>query len=224
MNKLHKTQPSQIILKILVSVFALLILTNCSNGSSSTTTSTSPQLKLISIGPAEDGMFLGEKTQYIADGYFSDGSIKDISHQVNWLSTNSSVAEIDTKGLATSIGVGVTLISASLGDVKSGAALLGVVSDPSSNIIFISASASKPSLEVGRSTPSFLTVIYQTGPIVFGRQIDAESADWTSSNDGIASIDSFGVATGISPGEATITANFAGESASYLLTVESAQN
>jgi uncharacterized protein YjdB len=64
-------------------------------------TVTTAKLRSIAVTPATSTIRSGETRQYAASGSFSDGSTLDLSRQVNWASSNTSVATIDQNGLAT---------------------------------------------------------------------------------------------------------------------------
>lgn len=56
--------------------------------------------------------------QFAADGDFADFSTRDITNAVTWASSNTSVATINTSGLATGLAAGTTNITATLGTVS----------------------------------------------------------------------------------------------------------
>ncbi len=80
-------------------------------------------LQSISITPASAIITVGQTQQFDAQGFFSDGTIQDITTAVAWSSSNTSVATMSTAtpGLATTAGLmaGSTSISASLSGINS---------------------------------------------------------------------------------------------------------
>jgi hypothetical protein len=62
---------------------------------------------------------VGDIVQLKANGSISDGTIKDITSEVTWNSSDPSIATISAKGLVTAIKAGKTTISASQLDVNS---------------------------------------------------------------------------------------------------------
>ena len=74
-------------------------------------------LSSIAITPPSPSIALGTTTQLTATGTYSDSTKKDISSQVTWASATSTVATVSTAGLATSLKVGTSVISASLSGV-----------------------------------------------------------------------------------------------------------
>jgi hypothetical protein len=87
-------------------VLAVLVtLTSCAN---------SRELFEIDIIPAQQSVNTGETVQYKAVGHFTRSpAVEDITNQVDWSSTNTSVATIDASGLATAGVGGLTTIIAS---------------------------------------------------------------------------------------------------------------
>ena len=78
---------------------------------------TEPTLTSIVVMPASPSILIGAAQQFTATGTYSDGSTQDITSQVTWNSSDTTVATIDTGGLATGISAGATTISATLSDV-----------------------------------------------------------------------------------------------------------
>ena len=76
-------------------------------------------LQSIAVTPANSSTSVGTSVQFNATGTYSDGSTKDITSSVNWTSSNTAVATIDsTSGLATATGEGTTTIQAASGTIS----------------------------------------------------------------------------------------------------------
>ncbi len=75
-----------------------------------------PMGKLVSIAvtPAAPSIMVGETQQFTATGTYTDAHTANITSTVTWASHNSSVATMDTTGLATSHAAGTTAIIATL--------------------------------------------------------------------------------------------------------------
>jgi ligand-binding sensor domain-containing protein len=84
---------------------------------------TENQLTSISIT-----LSTGASLHYIAMGTLFDSQSQNITDQVKWTSSDNAVATISTDGLATGIGAGSSLITATLSGITSPAASLTVVS------------------------------------------------------------------------------------------------
>jgi hypothetical protein len=81
-------------------------------------TVTNATLNSIAVTPANSSISLGSSQQFTAKGTFSDGSVLNLTNQVNWSSSDSSVAVIKPSGVADSASTGTTTIKASLNGVN----------------------------------------------------------------------------------------------------------
>ncbi|MGA9041451.1 MAG: Ig-like domain-containing protein [Terriglobales bacterium] len=79
---------------------------------------TPPVLTSMIITPAKSSIGLGTNEQLIAAGTFSDNSTQDMTKTVTWASSKPAVASIAAGGLATSLSIGATGISATSGSVS----------------------------------------------------------------------------------------------------------
>jgi hypothetical protein len=83
----------------------------------------------IAVTPANAMLAPQASLQYIATGTFSDGSQKDITVYVTWLSSDTNVADVSnaatSRGLAKAFAPGMTTIAAVRGSVM-GATTLSV--------------------------------------------------------------------------------------------------
>lgn len=153
--------------------------------------------------------------QFSASGLFSDGTTSDLTAAVTWSSGDSSIALIDSAGLATTLRVGTTSIRADLNGVSAVASLTVT----GSSLTSVTVTPSDPVAEVG-------------GAILFtadGIRSDATSADitelvtWSSSNTAVATISNDagtkGDATALSAGTSQISAALGSFSVPVTLTV-----
>lgn len=76
---------------------------------------TSPTLSTITLTPGSPTISTGTTQQFTATGHYSDGSSLNISGQVVWSSSNSTVASINGRGLLAALSPGTTLITATQG-------------------------------------------------------------------------------------------------------------
>jgi len=173
-----------------------------------------PELQSISVTPLNASVEVGQTQQFTATGTFSDGSSRNLTNQVTWTSSNTSVAAISTSGLATAQQAGNTTIRASQNGVT-GQATLTVTS---ASLISLDIAPQNPSIQVGQ-TQQFTA----TGTFSDGSTADlTSSVSWGSSNASVASIDANGLATGLQAGTSTISASQNGITANTLLTVNPA--
>jgi hypothetical protein len=153
----------------------------------------------------------------MAKGTFSDGTTQNITNAVTWTSSIPAVATING-GLATGQSGGAAVITAQQGSV-SGSANLVVDSSP-----LISIQVTPANGTVAQQTAAQLTAI---GTFADGSSQDlTNSVSWTSSPAAVATVSDAvgtkGLAAGLSPGTATITALFAGQVGTASLSVTDA--
>jgi uncharacterized protein YjdB len=96
---------------------------------STTVTVTVANLKSISVTPTSFSISSGQTEQFDAIGLLQDGTTVDLTSSVTWTSSNTTVATIDSSGLATALTVSsteTTNITAQSGSITSNAAVLTV--------------------------------------------------------------------------------------------------
>jgi hypothetical protein len=86
-------------------------------------------LQSIIVTPANSAVFVGSVTQFAATGNYSDGTTRDLTNQVIWTSSKSSVAAVGATGLATANTPGRTSILATVGNISGSTALTVIVPD-----------------------------------------------------------------------------------------------
>ncbi len=79
---------------------------------STTITVTNATLVSLAVTPANPSIAKGSNQQFTATGTFSDSTTQNLSAQVAWSSSTTSVATIGTSGSAAAIAVGSTTIAA----------------------------------------------------------------------------------------------------------------
>ena len=77
----------------------------------------SSQLNSIAVTPVNPTTAAGGSQQFTATGTYSDGSTANITTQVTWSSSNTSVATINASGLATAVAAGTSTITATQGSI-----------------------------------------------------------------------------------------------------------
>ena len=173
---------------------------------------------LLSINVTGDtSVAYGNQTAaYVAMGTYNDGlAPRDISGSVTWSSSDTAKATINgTTRKATGIYSGSTNISASLSGVTSNSIALTV----QAVLANISVTPSTPSVTVGGTQQFTATANYNGG----ASSDITNTATWTSSNTGFATITTGGLATGVAAGSPTVTAAFGGMSGTATLTVNAA--
>jgi trimeric autotransporter adhesin len=98
------------------------------------TSTTKPKLSSITVTANQIAGFtstylrVGLSQQYTATGTYSNGSTADITSQVTWKSSSTTIATISSSGVAIGIAAGTTDITASMSGITSSALTLKVES------------------------------------------------------------------------------------------------
>ena len=177
----------------------------------------SPKVSLSSINitpVAPANLAVSSHQQFTAAGTYSNGSTTDITSKVMWKSSVPAVASISSSGLAEGLTAGDTNITAVLSGVTSQYVKLTVVATILTSIAVTPEAPNN--LAVG-STQQFSAA---------GTYSDGSAADitsqvaWSSSDENVASVDSDGLALGLTAGTTDVTATFGNiTSPDVLLTV-----
>ena len=179
----------------------------------------SATLASIALTPATALLAPASTLQYSAIGTYSDGSTVNLNAVATWKSSNTTVASITNFGQVTGQSAGTTSVTAKMGSVTSNSASLIVSSSPLVSLAVTPATTSVP-----------LTIqIPFTAIGTFGdgsTQDLTQSVKWSATPASVATISnvggSIGFATGLSVGNATITAVFAAKTGTASLNVTNA--
>ncbi len=169
-----------------------------------------PTLQSIALTPGGPSIAVGLSQQFDAVGSYSDDTAHDLTTSATWSSSAPAVATVNGSGRATTVSIGTTTITATLGG-DTGTANLSVV--PS--LLSLLVNPPNPLIAAGTTQPFTATGTFSDGSI----QNLTASVSWSSSAPSVASIAAGGVANGIVPGQATITATAGSVSNSTTLTV-----
>jgi uncharacterized protein YjdB len=161
---------------------------------------------------------LGLDVQFTATGVYTDTTTQNLTSTVTWSSSNTAVATISnalgTEGLAETLTVGTTTITATNGTLTSAPASLNVGAATVASVAIGGLS------QIANLTMSQLTA---TATYTDSQTQDVTTvATWGSSNTGVAQIGGDGIVTGISPGVTTLTAAFGGQTGMRVFTVSNA--
>ncbi len=171
-------------------------------------------LALISISPAAPSIALGESQQLTATGTFSDGSKQNLTKKVIWASTEPSVASISPSGMAVGKLVGRVKLTATSDSVKGSDSL----TVGPAVVVSIAVSPRDPSVSRGETRQ-----LNALATCSDGSQKDvSDSATWSVTPTGIATVNTTGLVTGQAAGSATVTADLASVKGSDTLTVSPA--
>lgn len=160
------------------------------------------QVQAVIVTPFEDSAPRGTRVQFTATALFFDGTVQDVTSSAVWTSSNEAVATVSnstgTHGLATAVDTGTASINADFGGVAGSAAL--TVRSPE----LMSLQVTPANSVIANGT----TQAYQ----VIGLYSDGTTEDlttqvnWSTDDPSVATIDAFGVATGVGVGTANVTA------------------
>lgn len=166
---------------------------------SSTVTVTSAVLRGIDVTPANVTLPLGSTRQLTVTGHYSDGTDQDVTAQATWRSGTAAVASVSMSGLVTSLGLGLSVITATVDGISGGTS----VTCTAAQLTMIHVAPQGLSLARGLSRNFTATGLYTDAST---RDLTA-SVIWSSSADPIATIDSAGLAQALTEGMATLTAS-----------------
>lgn len=163
---------------------------------STSLTVTAITLQSITVTPLNTSATAGTKVQYTATGSYSDGSTANITTSVTWSSSKTSVATIQSSGLASAVGAGTATIKATSSSV-SGSTSLTVTASVSS----ISISPSSVSIALGLTQQFKATAHYSNGTTSDVTTL----ASWTSSVPAVATVSNNASSQGLATSDATGT-------------------
>lgn len=180
-------------------------------------------LNSISIEPTNGSIAQETRIQLSAIGTFNDGGTRDVTHQATWSVSDPSVVNIGaSNGFVVGLTPGLVTITATLGSATQSVPFTVTAA----KIVSISLSPSLVTIPVGGHSHFTATGVFDDS----STQDISMSCAWSSTNTAVATVGSssgtFGTATALSSGTATINAgfSFAGASAtgSAQLTVSGA--
>ncbi|UPR31039.1 Ig-like domain-containing protein [Vibrio crassostreae] len=155
-------------------------------------------LKELVVTPGSVTLSKGTSEQLTATASFSDGSSHDVTSQVSWKSEETSVATVTSSGLVTGEQTGNTVVSASLGDVRS-----NLVRAKVSNATLKELVVTPGSVTLSKGTSEQLTA---TASFSDGSSHDVTSqVSWKSSDTSVATVNAEGLLTGVELGNSSIT-------------------
>lgn len=180
---------------------------------STTLTVNAPAIASIAVTPVGLTLGIGIHQQYTATAIYTDGSSQDLSSAVTWSSSATSVATVDSTGLATTVAAGTTTITATVGAFSDTSTLTVVPA----NLISILVTPANPSIAMGTNIQ-----LTATGSFDDGSTQQLTNVTWSSADANIASINSSGLAMSTGTGTVTITATSGAVSGTVSLSVTAA--
>jgi len=189
---------------------------------SSALTVTPASLVSIAVTPKSPSIANGTTEQYVATGTYSDGSTKNLTSTVTWISSSPNTASISnasgSNGLATSAAPGSATITAAIGSVSGSAALTVTPA----MLVSIAITPANQNIADGTSQQYTATGTYTDGSM----QNLTSAVAWTSSTPSVASISnaagSQGLASSAAQGTTTLTAGLGSITSTTQLNVTAA--
>jgi uncharacterized protein YjdB len=174
---------------------------------SGTASVTVKELTSIAVTPATPTVAKGLDQQFVATASYSDSSTAVVTSSVSWSSSATSIATINSAGLATTILKGSTTISASLGGVSGSTTL--TVGDPT----LASLAVTPAPISIAKGSHQQLTV---TGTYTDGsKQVLASGVTFSVAAPTVAAVGSAatdqGVLKALEVGSTTVTASYGGK-------------
>jgi uncharacterized protein YjdB len=157
---------------------------------------TPPVLQSITVTPASPSIAAGNTQQFSAQGNYSNGSTANITGLVTWMSSDTSVATVNTAGRAFTLEAGSATITATSGSIT-GAANLTVT--PAALVSVAVTPSTLQTINTGQTQQYTATGTYSDTST---RDI-TNSVTWQSDNTGVATIDSAGLASGVATSNGT---------------------
>ena len=189
--------------------------------SGSTTMEVTPAaIKTLSIAPINPAIAKGTSQSFTATGVFSDGTVQDLTTQVDWAVRDvmgSGVASIDGSGTAVGDTVGQAAVSAEF----QGQVAETNLTVTAAAVVGLSISPLTPSIPKGMAQQFTATARMTDG----SSQDVSAVASWLAldiTGSGVASVDGSGLARGNAVGVANIGCAYRGFTATTTLTVASA--
>lgn len=170
-----------------------------------------PVVATVTITPATPSVVAGATVALSATVKDAQGNVMP-GQTVTWTTSSASVATVNASGIVTGVTAGSATITATSSG-KSGTAVLTVTAQPP---VVTSVTVSPPtaSIAVGATVALSATVKDALGNTMTGQPVS-----WSTSNVGIAAVNSTGLVTGVSAGPATVTATSSGKSGTSSVTV-----
>jgi trimeric autotransporter adhesin len=173
----------------------------------------SASLTGILVSPASASVAAAATVNLHATGTYSDGTSKDITTSVTWLSSDSTVASVSNAGVATGVATGVVTVSAHSGAFSASATL--TVGSAGTNLTSITLSPVNASIPINTTLQLTATGNYSDGST---RDLTA-LVSWSSAAISKATVDVAGLVQAGAAGTSSITATLGSVSQSTNVTV-----
>lgn len=180
---------------------------------------TTATVRQVTLSPANLMVPLGTSLPVRATASLSDGRALDVSEQVQWSSSASSVAFVSLlvgeKGLVTGRALGTATLRATLGAIEA----TSTVTVTSATLERVEVSPNPLSLAKGTQATLSAQAIFTDGT----RQDVSATATWASESSMVASVSSAGVVRGLEVGTTNVSVTYQARTGSVAITVSAAE-
>ncbi|HSQ29801.1 MAG TPA: Ig-like domain-containing protein [Gemmatimonadaceae bacterium] len=163
----------------------------------------------IEVTPPSSSLALGARLPLQAVAKDPDGKIVSTASVV-WSVKDPAIASVSNTGVVTGLALGTTEVAASASG-KSGIAAITVQKTPVASVVV------RPNHI--DATPGAHTPLTAIAYDAANNLLSDRAVIWTSSNDGVATVDATGMVTAVAAGNATITGTAEGKSDAATITV-----
>jgi uncharacterized protein YjdB len=154
---------------------------------------------------------VGDTAQFLAIGTTSSGATQNLTNVVTWSSSSTQIATVGaTTGIATAVGQGTATITAlyssSNGTTVTGVATFSVSAGSTQQVTALTLIPGSETLSASGQTGQLIALGTSGSTGLLNDVSSSAQLTWTSNIPSIATVSPTGLATGVSPGTATITA------------------
>lgn len=161
------------------------------------TEATSNSVVTIDLAPVPEALVAGERVLLLAHPMTAGGAI--VNAPVTWSTTDSSIARVSSDGTLAAIAQGTTTITAT-SEGRTARTLVTVrASVPSVAVLEVTPRA-------GQLAPGGTLQLAAVAKNAQGTILKGHTVDWSTSDPAVATVSPTGLATGVGPGSAVVTA------------------
>lgn len=166
-------------------------------GSGKSSNKSNPTLTSISVSGAVS-VAAGLTQQFSANGIYSDGTSSNLTSQVTWKTSDTTVASISSSGMLTALKQGSVTVTAAMSSITGNLSV--TVSAP----LLASIRVNPASFSIAAGQPKQLAAsgVFTDGSV---QDVTAQ-ATWSSNATNVVTVSPTGLATGAGQGTATVTA------------------
>lgn len=157
------------------------------------------QVGKLGVVPRNVTLAAGESTQLQATA-FDSGGMPLSGVQIGWISSDTGIATVTANGVVTGVNPGTAIITAVVGGGSATDKVSVTVGAAKPVLSSISITPTSPNVNVGETLQLTATGIDNNGEVMQGLDFT-----WSSSSTGVATVNSQGLVTGVTPGTADVS-------------------